>query len=132
MRAASARIAALYYYPVKSCRGLELEEAALTAAGLEHDRRWMITDASGRFYTQREMPRLALLSPSLSADTLQLDAPGMASLAIALAQRAQAAACGSGTMSAPRWMRAMRRPLGRLVGSAARVAWCGSIPTSAA
>lgn len=82
-----ARIAALYYYPVKSCRGLALEEAALTAAGLEHDRRWMLIDAAGRFQTQRELPRLALLRPALSADTLLLDAPGMPTCHVPLAQQ---------------------------------------------
>jgi len=87
MRPARARIAALYYYPVKSSRGLELEQAALTSAGLEHDRRWMLTNAAGRFLTQREVPRLALLRPTLTADALRLDAPGMRTLLVPLAQQ---------------------------------------------
>ena len=86
MKPTSARIAALYYYPVKSCRGLELEQAPLTAAGLDNDRRWMVINAAGRFLTQREIPRLALIRPSLAADALSLDAQGMPSLRIPLAQ----------------------------------------------
>src|SRR5579872_6470815 len=86
MSTASARIAALYYYPLKSGRGLELEEASLTIAGLEHDRRWMVTNGAGRFVTQRELPRLALLRPTLSADTLLIDAPGAATLRVPFAQ----------------------------------------------
>jgi uncharacterized protein YcbX len=86
MNPASARVAALYYYPLKSGRGLELEEAALTIAGLEHDRRWMVTNADGRFITQRELPRLALLRPTLSADTLLIDAPGALTLRVPFAQ----------------------------------------------
>jgi uncharacterized protein YcbX len=87
MSPARARIEALYYYPVKSCRGLPLEEAALTAAGLEHDRRWMLIDAAGRFRTQRELPRLALLRPVLTAEALLIDAPGMATFQVPLAQQ---------------------------------------------
>ena len=87
MKSSSARIAALYYYPVKSCRGLELEEAALTEAGLEHDRRWMLINPAGRFLTQRELPRLALLRPSLSAEALRIDAPGVSSLCVPLGER---------------------------------------------
>jgi uncharacterized protein YcbX len=87
MRSTSARIASLYYYPIKSCRGLALEEASLTAAGLEHDRRWMLIDEAGRFRTQREIPRLALLRPSLATGALRVDGPGMPPLSIPLSQR---------------------------------------------
>lgn len=87
MSSAGARIAALYHYPVKSCRGLALEEGALTAAGLEHDRGWMVTNTAGRFVTQREMPRLALLRPSLTADALLIDAPGLPTLHVPYARQ---------------------------------------------
>ena len=87
MNPASARVAALYYYPLKSGRGLELEEASLTIAGLEHDRRWMVTNAAGRFMTQRELPRLALLRPTLGADALLIDAPGAMTLRVPFAQQ---------------------------------------------
>jgi uncharacterized protein YcbX len=45
----------LFVYPVKSCRGIALEEAVLTKRGLEHDREWMIVDADGSFLTQRQL-----------------------------------------------------------------------------
>ena len=72
-----ATIAALWIYPVKSCRGLQLSAAAVTERGLACDREWMIVDASGRFISQREVPRLALIAPALSATGLELTAPGM-------------------------------------------------------
>ena len=78
----NATIAALYVYPVKSCRGIALDEARLTERGLAHDREWMIVDAIGRFITQRELPRLALIRTALSATTLRLDAPGLPALEI--------------------------------------------------
>jgi uncharacterized protein YcbX len=55
------RIAALWTYPVKGCRGVALEEALLEPRGLAHDRRWMIVTPDGRFRTQRELPLLATI-----------------------------------------------------------------------
>ena len=81
----SARIEALHCYPVKSGAGIELEHGVLTPAGLEDDRRWMLVTGAGRFITQRELPRLALLRPRLSPDALLLTAPELPAIAIALA-----------------------------------------------
>jgi uncharacterized protein YcbX len=44
----------------------------------------MVVDQDGRFLTQREHPRMALITPRLKADTLELRAPGMLRLEIAL------------------------------------------------
>jgi uncharacterized protein YcbX len=85
----TARIAALYVYPVKSARGIALQDAALTRAGLSQDRRWMLVGQSGRCLTQRELPRLALLLPSLSETALRLQAPSMPEISIALARQGE-------------------------------------------
>jgi uncharacterized protein YcbX len=77
----------LFIHPVKSCRGLALEAAALTARGLEHDREWMIVGTDGVFLTQRQLPRLALIETELTADALHLRAPGHGSIAVPLALR---------------------------------------------
>lgn len=81
-----AVIAALHIYPVKSCRGIDLDSATLGAAGLEAggtgDREWMVVDTRGNFVTQREAPRMALIEPSLDGPELVLRAPGMAELRI--------------------------------------------------
>ena len=69
-------IAALFIYPVKSCRGTQLAAARVTERGFEHDREWMIVDTAGRFVSQREIPALAMIVPALSASSLQLTAPG--------------------------------------------------------
>lgn len=78
----------LNLYPIKSCAGISLREATLTSAGLMHehiyDREWMVVDAKGEFLTQREFPRLALVTPRIKADTLELRAPGMLRLEIPL------------------------------------------------
>lgn len=53
-------IARLFIYPVKSCAGIEVQEAVLTETGLDLDRAWMVVDAQGHFLTQRTLPRMAL------------------------------------------------------------------------
>jgi uncharacterized protein YcbX len=70
-----ARVTALNIYPVKSCGGIPLQRARLTATGFEHDRQWLIVHPSGRFVTQREVPHLALIRPALMDGRLQLRAP---------------------------------------------------------
>ena len=59
------QVTALYVYPVKSMRGISLDEATLTANGLLHDRVWMVVRPDGRFVTQRGLPRLALVGTRL-------------------------------------------------------------------
>lgn len=77
-----ATITSLNVYPVKSCRGITLEEAHIQASGIEGDRRWMIVNESGRFLTQRELPRMALITPAVAAGGLSLAAPGMPALRV--------------------------------------------------
>jgi uncharacterized protein YcbX len=77
----------LFVYPVKSCRGIALDEAVLTARGLEHDREWVIVDDTGAFLTQRQHPRLALIETELTAKALRLRVPGLAGIEVPLAVR---------------------------------------------
>jgi len=71
----SAVLAGLYVYPVKSAAGLSRASARLGPHGLEHDREWMIVDAAGRFVTQRDEARLALLATAIEDGLLQLANP---------------------------------------------------------
>ncbi len=83
-----AILSELVLYPIKSCGGISVFEATLTRAGLSvdavYDREWMVVDPQGKYLTQREHPRMALIAPRLKADTLELRAPGMLRLEIAL------------------------------------------------
>jgi uncharacterized protein YcbX len=75
------RITALNIYPVKGCRGIAVDSARVAATGFEHDREWLITRPDGRFMTQREEPRLALIETSLpGGDALRLRIPDGAEL----------------------------------------------------
>jgi uncharacterized protein len=80
-------LAGLHVYPVKSCRGTALNEARLTAAGLEHDREWMVVTPEGRFVTQREQPHLARVATTLDDDALTLSTEGDGSLSVPLDAR---------------------------------------------
>jgi uncharacterized protein YcbX len=76
----TCRLAALHLHPVKSCAGLQPAEAWLTETGLDLDRAWMVVDAAGEMLTQRELPALALVTPTLRHDEVVLRAPGMLAL----------------------------------------------------
>ncbi len=80
----SAEIAALYVYPVKSCAGVALNECFLDATGLDLDRAWMVVDTHGEFLSQRELPRMALIQPTLKTTEMVLRAPGMLALHITI------------------------------------------------
>ena len=88
-----ARITALNVYPVKSCRGLSLAEAhvatrglvARTGADAVWDREWLIIDRDGRFVTQRENPRLALIETSIGGGVINLTTAGRPPLTVSLA-----------------------------------------------
>ena len=80
----SGTIARLFVYPVKSCAGIEVQEALLTDTGLDLDRAWMVVDANGLFLTQRALPRMALIRPQLKSEEMVLRAPGMLALHVAI------------------------------------------------
>ena len=75
-------VSQLVIYPIKSCRGIEVEQALVGATGFEYDRRWMVVGDDGRFLSQREHHRLALVRVQLAGDRLRLDAPGLGALEV--------------------------------------------------
>jgi uncharacterized protein YcbX len=77
-------LSGLYVHPVKSCAGVAVNEALLIETGLEFDRAWMLVDEAGVFVSQRVLPRMALIRPTLRHDDMVLRAPGMLALHVAL------------------------------------------------
>jgi uncharacterized protein YcbX len=75
-------VSSLIYYPIKACRGFEIESATIERMGLQHDRRMMVVTPEGEFLTQREFPRLALVNPKLVDGTLELSAPNYESIQV--------------------------------------------------
>jgi uncharacterized protein len=82
-------LSGLYVYPIKSCAGIPLQSADLSATGLRHDRSWMLVDETGEFMSQRAHPRMALISIRFSAEHLIVSAPGMEELEIPLYPQAE-------------------------------------------
>ncbi len=89
-----ATLTELVLYPIKSCAGLAVPEALLALDGLSaqgvHDREWMLVTPDGLFLTQREVPRMALVTPRIEADMLVAEAPDMPPLHLPLAHDAAA------------------------------------------
>ena len=73
-------VSSLIYYPIKACRGFEIESAKIERMGLQNDRRMMVISPESVQLTQREYPRLALVTPTLVDGVVTLSAPGYDSL----------------------------------------------------
>ena len=84
MQEPNLTIHSLHVHPIKSCAGIAVDEALLVETGLEFDRAWMLVDAAGEFVSQRELPRLQLVQPTLRHSDLLLRAPGMLALHLSL------------------------------------------------
>jgi uncharacterized protein len=79
-----ATLQTLFTHPIKSCGGLSVKESLLTDTGLDWDRQWMVVDERREFLSQRELPRMALVSTQLRGGDLVLRAPGMLALHVSL------------------------------------------------
>ncbi|TMR40455.1 MOSC domain-containing protein [Actinomadura geliboluensis] len=67
-------------YPLKSGGGTALRSAELTARGLPFDREFMLVSPGGRYLSQREFARMALLRPSYDGEVLAVRTAGAAPL----------------------------------------------------
>ena len=84
------KLSGLFLYPVKSLRGFAVDSARLDDLGLVGDRRFLVIDESGKFLTQRALPRMALIATALAADTLTLSAAGAGSVSVPRAPQPEA------------------------------------------
>lgn len=74
------RLEGIFIHPLKSARAVAVDRVRVEERGPAGDRRWMLTDADGRFLSQREEPRLARLRAASAAgprDALELAADGL-------------------------------------------------------
>ncbi len=76
------RLTGLRRYPVKSCRGEDLDVAEVEPWGLAGDRRWMVVDDAGEVVTAREANQLVLITPEITDRGLRLRAPGVDDLVV--------------------------------------------------
>jgi uncharacterized protein YcbX len=80
----SIEVSGLYTYPIKSCAGIELQEAEFTELGIAYDREWMIVDHNDQMVTQRKtnLPPLALIKTEMTDDSLIVRAENIGELII--------------------------------------------------
>ncbi|XP_076442093.1 mitochondrial amidoxime-reducing component 1-like [Babylonia areolata] len=80
------RVSALYCYPVKSFRGIQVDEGDCTPVGLScfgvTDRHFTVATPDGVYLTQRQEPTMALIRVQVKGQDMQLDAPGMESITV--------------------------------------------------
>lgn len=77
------RVAELNRYPVKSLAGIPLTTADVEEKGITFDRNWLVTLPSGKFLTQREIPKMALVKTTISERSdLTLSAEGRPSITV--------------------------------------------------
>ncbi|KAG2387770.1 hypothetical protein C9374_001364 [Naegleria lovaniensis] len=73
-------VKSLRIFPVKSCRGFEVDEWEIGEFGFLYDRAWMIVrEKDNKFITQREVPTMVLIKTIVDpkTGTLHLNFPGM-------------------------------------------------------
>ncbi|QYO62264.1 MOSC domain-containing protein [Leptolyngbya sp. 7M] len=76
------KVSEINIYPIKSLAGIPLESAIVERRGLRFDRRWMLTDKEGLFFTQREVPAMATIAVGLTEGGLVVSANGFEDIQI--------------------------------------------------
>jgi len=76
------RVTGLFIYPVKSLRGHAVPAADFDALGFVGDRRFLVVEDTGRFLTQRTMPRMAQVDARPTAGSLTLSADGAGGVSV--------------------------------------------------
>ncbi|NRA38696.1 MAG: MOSC domain-containing protein [Planctomycetes bacterium] len=77
-------VQSLHVYPVKSCRGIDVDRTSLNQWGMLHDRAWVLSDPDGIMITQRTKPVLSQIYTGIDSGTLILSAPGHDDFCIAI------------------------------------------------
>jgi len=75
-------ISEINIYPIKSLKGISLGNSLVEKRGLRYDRRWMLTDRAGRFFTQREVPKMATVTVKVESGGLKVSAAGFGEVSI--------------------------------------------------
>jgi hypothetical protein len=78
----SFSVAAIFIYPVKSLRGIQLNASLVDSIGLQYDRRWMLVDENNQFITQRKIHALCLFTTEFTENGFKISHPQQLSLFI--------------------------------------------------
>jgi uncharacterized protein len=84
MASKNGRITSIFYYPVKSCRGITAPSVEIGERGIKNDRNWVVASAEGKALTQREFSKMALIEATVdNGGALTLKAPDRVSCSVA-------------------------------------------------
>ena len=76
------KLSEINIYPVKSLKGITLEHSLVEKRGLRFDRRWMLTNPDGTFFTQREVPKMAAVRVDVESGGLRVSSPDEGAISI--------------------------------------------------
>ena len=76
------KVSEINIYPIKSLKGIALNEALVEKRGLRFDRRWMLTDPDGMFFTQRQVPKMATVEVAVENGQLKVESESAGSFPI--------------------------------------------------
>ncbi|MFT7683516.1 MAG: hypothetical protein ACI935_003012 [Moritella dasanensis] len=78
---AKINLSGLAIYPLKSAKAINLTQSQVSEMGLDHDRRFMISDMDGEFITGRTQPKISTIKIEVAAQGIMLSAPKMPPIA---------------------------------------------------
>jgi uncharacterized protein YcbX len=87
-------VTALFVYPVKSCRGIELQQVEIGPRGFLHDREFLVVDENDAFLTQRNTPALATIDLAIGPEGFLFGAPRQLELRLGFDEIAARAVSG--------------------------------------
>lgn len=71
-----SNVSEIHVYPIKSMRGISLQESEMEDRGLRYDRRWALIDATRRIITAREHPGMLKIETRITGGRLFVTAAG--------------------------------------------------------
>lgn len=100
----AVRLETIAVFPVKSCKAFNALSWEIGPTGLAYDRNWLVLDQYGSCITQKQVPKMCLICPTidLAAGTLELSAPAagmIKSVAVPLEQPTGIGGAGGGSMA---------------------------------
>src|SRR5215831_14871119 len=82
MTTPSIEVTGIFIYPVKSLRGVRLQDAPLVDGRLIGDRTWLLVNGFGRFMHMRDYPQMARVEATITERGLTVRTDTMPSLEI--------------------------------------------------
>lgn len=76
------KVSEINIYPIKSLSGISVEYSVIEDKGLQYDRRHLLVDENGKFLTQREHSKMALIKVELNKFGLEVSTDGFETLKI--------------------------------------------------